>query len=93
MRALILGSDFVKLPNGDINPYSNVSPSNIFAWGNVGIGVPIPSVALSVKDNSSGKPTSIQIIKNDTTAINTISPKNRPSELSILTCLIIAFYV
>jgi len=60
------------LPNGDINPYSNVSPSNIFAWGNVGIGVPIPSVALSVKDNSSGKPTSIQIVKNDTASISTI---------------------
>ena len=60
------------LPNGDIAPNSNVYASNIFAWGNVGIGVPIPPVALSIKDNSGGNPTCIQLVKSDTSAINTI---------------------
>ena len=60
------------LPSGEISPYSNIYTSNIFAWGNVGIGVPVPPVALSIKDNTIGNPTSIQIIKNDTASISTI---------------------
>jgi hypothetical protein len=60
------------LPTGDIAPYSNISASNIFAWGNVGIGVPIPSVALSVKDNSGGNSTCIQLVKSDTASVSRI---------------------
>ena len=58
------------LPNGDIS--SNVYTCNIFAWGNVGIGVPIASHALSVKDNSGLRSTAIQLVKSDTNQNNNI---------------------
>ena len=62
------------LPTGDIAPQSNISASNIFAWGNVGIGVPVPSVALSVKDNSGtlNAPTCIQLVKPDRSSLTNI---------------------
>lgn len=58
------------LPNGDIS--SNVYTCNIFAWGNVGIGVPIAPVVLSVKDNSGLQSTAIQLVKSDTDQYNNI---------------------
>jgi hypothetical protein len=55
------------LASGEIAPTSNVSASNIFAWGNVGVGVPNPQVALSIKDNnlSTPTPTAVQLVKSD----------------------------
>ena len=59
------------LPNGDIS--TAVQRSNIFTWGNVGIGVPISSSILSIKDNNGGNnSTTFNIIKSDTSYLNNI---------------------